>query len=547
MNAKSLRAIKSRANRGNIASIFQLFEMFQDGKDIELDLDQSHEYLKKCLQALALNKEGAISTKHPLRLDSISFYDFRRFGRLSFNPKENLSVIIGDNGAGKSSILEGIAKAFSQINNNLIFRNASAQTLEPTDVKVGITGTAEVVLSFELGEETRYQGKFVTASKGFTSSSATDLTEFKSLARLFRRINEEAKKTLEQELDLPLLAFYSVSRSQIKPQLSYNEAEFDMNSRLDVIDKSAIDGEGNVEDFLRWFIYADNLADYDGFDRLDKMKTEVAAYKTILDAHKESGTTEVHPLQEVYANRLSDMNALQTKLNQFDLSLELKRLKSVKDAIISSVETISDIYVERASGKATVMLINSGVHVNFRQASKGQQVYLALIADIARRMAYLNVNLDNLLHGQGIVLIDEVELHLHPSWQQGVIEGLQKTFPNIQFIITTHSPQVLANVRADNIFIITPNDDDNFSLDHPQQAYGLTSNDILNEVMQPHSMPSLARNVVVEERLSNIHRLISDKEYDEATKCINDLEVELNGEIPELLEAKLSIDLASWE
>lgn len=511
MNAKSLRAIKSRANKGNIASRFQLFEMFQDGKDVELDLEQAFEHLKKCTQELAFHEGDNISAKHPLRLNSISFYDFRRFGHLSFSPKTNLSVIIGNNGAGKSSILEGIAKAFSQINNNLIYRNASAQTLEPTDVRVGITGTAEIILRFDLGEGTRYQGKFVTASKGFTSNSATDLTELKSLSRLFRRVNEEGNKTLKQQLDLPLLAFYSVGRSQIKPQLTYNEAEFDMNSRLDVIDKSAIDGEGNVEDFLRWFIYADNLANYGDFDRLDRIKSEVAAYKSILDVHTESGAKEEHPLYGVYIERLSDMNALEARLSQFDLSLELKRLKCVKDAVISSVETISDIYIERATGKAKVMLINSGVSVNFRQASKGQQVYLALVADIARRMAYLNVNLDNLLHGQGIVLIDEVELHLHPSWQQGVIERLQKTFPNIQFIITTHSPQVLANVKAENIFIITPNGDDKFSLDHPHQAYGLTSNDILNEVMQPHSMQSLARNVVVEERLSNIHRLISEK------------------------------------
>jgi predicted ATP-binding protein involved in virulence len=279
------------------------------------------------------------------------------------------------------------------------------------------------------------------------------------------------------------------------------------------------------------------------------MKTEVAAYKTILDAHKESGATLTHPLQEVYTTRLEDMNTLQAKLSKFDLSLELKRLKCVKDAITSSVETISDIYVERASGKAKVMLINSGVHINFRQASKGQQVYIALVADIARRMAYLNVNLTNLLHGQGIVLIDEVELHLHPSWQHGIVEGLQKTFPNIQFIITTHSPQVLANIRAENIFIITSDDKnkDTYLLEQPHQSYGLTTNDILNEVMQSNAMSSLARNQVVEGCLSDIHRLISERNYDRATKLINELESELNGEIPELLEAKMSIDLASWE
>lgn len=77
------------------------------------------------------------------------------------------------------------------------------------------------------------------------------------------------------------------------------------------------------------------------------------------------------------------------------------------------------------------------------QLSDGEKCTLALFGDIARRLAIANPSLDDPLQGDGVVLIDELELHMHTSWQRKVISMLKKTFPNIQFIITTHSPQIL--------------------------------------------------------------------------------------------------------
>ena len=76
---------------------------------------------------------------------------------------------------------------------------------------------------------------------------------------------------------------------------------------------------------------------------------------------------------------------------------------------------------------------------------------LALAADLARRMIQGNPHLDNPLESQAIVLIDEVDLHLHPSWQQRVLPDLIRTFPNAQFIVSTHSPQVLTTVKPEHI------------------------------------------------------------------------------------------------
>ena len=82
---------------------------------------------------------------------------------------------------------------------------------------------------------------------------------------------------------------------------------------------------------------------------------------------------------------------------------------------------------------------------------------LALVGDIARRLILANPSLENPLYGEGIVLIDEIELHLHPKWQREVINKLREVFPNIQFILTTHSPQVISEISRECLHILSWN------------------------------------------------------------------------------------------
>jgi predicted ATP-binding protein involved in virulence len=110
-----------------------------------------------------------------------------------------------------------------------------------------------------------------------------------------------------------------------------------------------------------------------------------------------------------------------------------------------------------------------------------------LVADIARRLAILNPKAsspEEVLKGNGIVLIDEIDLHFHPAWQCMVIPGLRATFPNCQFFVTTHSPQVLSNVPKENVFILNV-----FILEDGQiypadsTTYGRDTNAILAQLM----------------------------------------------------------------
>lgn len=89
--------------------------------------------------------------------------------------------------------------------------------------------------------------------------------------------------------------------------------------------------------------------------------------------------------------------------------------------------------------------------LDIRQLSDGERSFIALICDLTRRLALANPELENPLLGAGVVLIDEIELHLHPKWQLEVAEKLRTTFPNIQFIVTTHSPFIIQTAREGEV------------------------------------------------------------------------------------------------
>ena len=127
--------------------------------------------------------------------------------------------------------------------------------------------------------------------------------------------------------------------------------------------------------------------------------------------------------------------------------------------------------------------------LSLNQLSGGYRIVLALAADLARRMAQGNPHLNDPLQSEAIVLIDEIELHLHPAWQQRILSDLMRTFPNAQFIVTTHSPQVLTTVEPQRIVELY-RDGDNIAAGAPAGAtYGAEAGDVLAAVMHVNERP----------------------------------------------------------
>jgi predicted ATP-binding protein involved in virulence len=168
-----------------------------------------------------------------------------------------------------------------------------------------------------------------------------------------------------------------------------------------------------------------------------------------------------------------------------------------------------------------------------RQLSDGERSVLALILDIAKRLAQANPRLDDpLTSAHAVILIDEIDLHLHPQWQRKIVGNLEKTFPSCQFIATTHSPQVIGEVPHDRIQMIK-----NGKVYSPARSFGIDSSRVLEEVMDTKS-----RNAGVEDTISKIARLIGDGRADEAKAAIKTLSDEIGENDPEITRALTLLD-----
>jgi predicted ATP-binding protein involved in virulence len=181
-----------------------------------------------------------------------------------------------------------------------------------------------------------------------------------------------------------------------------------------------------------------------------------------------------------------------------------------------------------------MQLEKDGEILGVEQLSEGERDLFALVGDLARRLAIANPVLENPLKGEGIVLIDEIELHLHPKWQKEVIGKLSSTFPNVQFIITTHSPQVLSEAERNSVILLYRKDGE---IVHTtiEQSKGLSSNEILEEIM--HTSPV---NHEVKEKLDRIFDLIYENEIEKA-KCSIDEFKATYGSIPEIVRGETLI------
>lgn len=171
----------------------------------------------------------------------------------------------------------------------------------------------------------------------------------------------------------------------------------------------------------------------------------------------------------------------------------------------------------------------------FRNLSDGQRIMLTLIGDLAKRAVTLNPHIgrDVLQNIVGIVTIDELDLHLHPKWQRRVIHDLKRTFPRIQFVATTHSPQLIGEALPEEIRIL-----ENYGVSLPARSFGVDSSRILEEVM--HASP---RNVETKILLSRMAELIDREDLVGAKELLRQVEGKLGESDPEVTGANTLINL----
>jgi len=230
--------------------------------------------------------------------------------------------------------------------------------------------------------------------------------------------------------DLPILAFYRANRRWVTTDVEITSAMTERPSRLDAYHQWQ-DAAVDIEDLQRWVIS-----------------------KTLenLQHFAETGSQQDAPNDE-----LSIVNTT--------ISKALPGAKGIRYDI-----TLRSLMVD----------IGSSAPIAFNNLSDGQRSMIALLADIARRMCLLNPHLSTnvLVETAGIIVIDELDIHLHPAWQRMIVQTLKAAFPKVQFIAASHSPQIIGTLKAEEVIIL-----EHGEASHPRVTYGLDSSSILSEVM----------------------------------------------------------------
>jgi predicted ATP-binding protein involved in virulence len=209
-----------------------------------------------------------------------------------------------------------------------------------------------------------------------------------------------------------------------------------------------------------------------------------------------------------------------------------RALAAFEDAVTRFLPGYANLHLGGAD-RRHLWINRSATVIPVRQLSDGERGALVLVLDITRRLVQANPELENpLAVAEAVVLIDEIDLHLHPKWQRQIVHNLGATFPNCQFIATTHSPQVIGEVAHDRIQIIA--DGQVYS---PTHSYGVDSSRVLEEIMDADP-----RAEEVKELLSEISRVIGRQQFGRAQELLTELVDRLGDDDPEVTRLRTLLD-----
>jgi predicted ATP-binding protein involved in virulence len=412
-----------------------------------------------------------------MRIKSLSIKNFRGIEELTldFNTLEPI-VFIGANGAGKSSILDCISKLIRFLTQQITYpKENEMDSFEITDITNGFKKSNNSI-------------KIKLDSQEGAISFDSELIELPPMALLIRPtisidpIIESLKDKLDKDIqgNFPVAVYYPVNRSVFD---IFIDSSQDFNFNQFSANKNSVSSKNiNFKDFFEWFR---NREDLEG-----ELLRDNATYQD-------------------------------------------DQLKAVRQSITSILPDFSGLRVRRSPLRMTVEKQNQELIIN--QLSDGEKCLLALVGDLARRLAIANPGLSDPLQGTGVVLIDEIELHLHPGWQYEIIPALTRTFPNCQFIVTTHSPIVLSQVKPEGIFCLEKKDGKVIAY-HPDSSYGRDSNRILEDLMGVPERPQ-----VFKDRLRELFRFIDEGNLDKAKELQHQLEESIGSDEPEFARADILI------
>jgi predicted ATP-binding protein involved in virulence len=335
-----------------------------------------------------------------MKIRQLELQNFRCFEQKTFEFSDQFNVLIGDNATGKTAILDALAIGAGSF--FLGIDNINSLNIQKDDIRLilrqeGETPTlhdvSSVVVSchgsFEDVEEISWKRELKSNSSTTTRGDAKEILQYARKLQQKVRIQDEDR----EKIILPVISYYSTGRLWVQHREIKNTKGPD--SRF-LGYKNCLTKSNEMKKIMLWF-----------------KKWELAS----LQQGRPLGT-----------------------------------LSGVKEAIKNSMEDWQDVKYDVLQNKL-VATAQDGRILPFNMLSDGVKNMIGMVADIAYRCVTLNPQFDGEAARltPGIVLIDEIDLHLHPKWQRRVVEDLKRTFPNIQFFATTHSPFIIQSLKVNEL------------------------------------------------------------------------------------------------
>lgn len=423
-----------------------------------------------------------------MKIQSLQLKNFRCFNNEIIRFHDKLTVLVGVNGSGKTALIEAVAMILGDIVRYAVSNEVLRYNLEHKDTTFSSKENVSIKANFSAFNNifSWYDPVVEESKEGFVKTKIVNYG--KNSNPYF--IN----KLISLQDVYPVIAYYSSYRL-LGNAVSSGERNFDRN-RLDAY-VSCFEPEVDFNRIITWL------------DALDA----------------------------------SEARSMRSGENNTDY----RELKTLREAVNKSLPGYKDFRFINVPPEFALTRIKDEQIITFRQLSAGYRIMFALVLDLARRMAVANGGIfaqqgKSALESPAIVLIDEVELHLHPSWQQTVLPSLMEIFPNTQFIVTTHSPQVLSSISSECIRILN----DGKVYGAPAGSQGAESSRLLKRILGVDPRPPLDP---VTKTLEAYKKLVYEDKWDseEAKKLRHYLDDVFRGEEPVLTELDLHIDNRKWE
>lgn len=422
-----------------------------------------------------------------MRVDSLRLRNFRGFEDLEISFDPAITLLLGENMAGKSAVLDGLAVALGAL--FLGLDEGPARPILDDEVRrevVDIAGVPDLQPRFPVDVTVRAtSSEILCGALEWTRTRREDGMHDEQIHKMARvGLRAALDRPAHQPVtNLPVVASYGVrrtGRAEVLPDLAR------VGSRRDG--------------------YADCL-------------DIVSTYRTL-------------------AAWMRKQTQVQLQRNQ--PSAQLAAVETAVRRCLGGLVAAGDVdrfWFDLQYEELRLQVAGGRIH-SFGMLSEGCRNMVAMVADLARRAAVLNPQLEERAAAgtSGIVMIDELELHLHPAWQRRVVEDLRATFPRMQFVVTTHSPQVVASASRDQVRILRQN-----ALERSgEYVQGRDSNQILQDVFAVPPRPLQAQ-----QEIDRFFEVLEDGDLDRARSLLASLEARLGSDDATIVRARWILDAES--